>query len=110
MSAWDASSAAAPLICAAAEPTSPEASVTAPMFFDTSLVPCAACCTLRLISLVAAPCSSTAEAMVAVTAFTFSIDWPIAWIAVTAPWVAAWIASTCCAISSVARASASPGS
>jgi hypothetical protein len=36
-------------------------------------VPCAACCTLRAISCVAAPCSSTAEAI----AEAISDIWPI---------------------------------
>ena len=48
----------------AAEPVSPAAWVTPAMLDDTSPVPAAACCTLRAISWVAAPCSSTADAIV----------------------------------------------
>jgi hypothetical protein len=40
------------------------------MFDVTSAVPAAACCTLREISAVAAPCSSTAEAMPVEISFT----------------------------------------
>ena len=47
----------------AAAPVSAAASVTAAMLAETSLVPVAACWTLRAISWVAAPCSSTAAAI-----------------------------------------------
>ncbi|KAF0146728.1 MAG: hypothetical protein FD187_3221, partial [bacterium] len=44
-------------------PASSAVEVTLPMFFDTSVVPMVACSILRAISLVAAPCSSTADAI-----------------------------------------------
>src|SRR5207237_8538802 len=50
--------------CEDAEPVSEAPRCTSVMLADTCWVPCAACCTLREISWVAAPCSSTAAAMV----------------------------------------------
>src|SRR4051794_36925003 len=44
-----------------AEPVSEAPRCTSVMLEETCWVPCAACCTLREISCVAAPCSSTAE-------------------------------------------------
>src|SRR3981081_3433829 len=50
--------------CEDADPVSLAPRCTSVMLEETCWVPCAACCTLREISCVAAPCSSTAEAMV----------------------------------------------
>ena len=52
-------------------------------------MPVAACCTLREISWVAAPCSSTAAAMVVAISDILSIVPPIAFDRVTDSWVAA---------------------
>src|SRR5437868_1705863 len=46
------------------DPVSPAPRCTSAMLEETCCVPCAACCTLREISWVAAPCSSTADATV----------------------------------------------
>ena len=54
----------------AAVPVSPAAWVTPAILVDTSAVPSAACWALRAISWVAAPCSSTAEAIVVLTSLT----------------------------------------
>ena len=54
---------AAPSNCVAAAPVSPAARLTPSILLAMALVPCAAWCTLAAISRVAAPCSSTAEAM-----------------------------------------------
>jgi len=48
------------------------------MLSDTFLVPCAACWVLRVISWVAAPCSSTAAAMAVATSLTSPMMPPIA--------------------------------
>ncbi|MBV8537958.1 MAG: hypothetical protein JO128_20340, partial [Alphaproteobacteria bacterium] len=58
--------------------------MTPSMCRETSSVPTAACCTLRAISLVAAPCSSTAEAMVVAIVWISSIVPPMPRIAWTA--------------------------
>src|SRR5262245_43512853 len=50
--------------CDDAVPVSPAPRCTSVMLAETCWVPRAACCTLREISWVAAPCSSTAAAMV----------------------------------------------
>ena len=50
--------------CAEAEPVSPAPRLTSVILAATSAVPCAARSTLRAISVVAAPCSSTAAAIV----------------------------------------------
>src|SRR6478736_9661561 len=55
---------AAASTCEEAEPVSPAPRCTSVICEETWWVPCAACCTLREISCVAAPCSSTAAAMV----------------------------------------------
>jgi hypothetical protein len=52
-------------------------------------VPWAACCTLREISWVAAPCSSTAAAIVEEMSDSFSMVPEISLIALTDSWVAA---------------------
>jgi hypothetical protein len=49
--------------CEEADPVSVAPRCTSVMLADTCWVPWAACCTLREISWVAAPCSSTAAAM-----------------------------------------------
>jgi hypothetical protein len=68
------------------------------------LVPCAACCTLREISCVAAPCCSTAAAMAEEISDSFSMVPLISLIAFTESWVAAWIPLICWPISPVAFA------
>src|ERR1043166_6950457 len=54
---------AADSTCEDADPVSPAPRWTSPMLLETCWVPWAACCTLREISCVAAPCSSTAAAI-----------------------------------------------
>jgi hypothetical protein len=55
----------------------------------------AACCTLREISCVAAPCSSTAAAMVEEISESCSMVPLISLIASTDSWVAAWMPVIC---------------
>src|SRR5205809_672207 len=55
---------AAESTCEEADPASLAPRCTSVMLEETCWVPCAACCTLREISCVAAPCSSTADAIV----------------------------------------------
>ena len=74
------------------------------MLDETSWVPVAACWTFDAISRVAAPCSSTAEAMVVAVSEMSEMTLPISWIAVTASRVSAWIAAIWAPISSVALA------
>ena len=69
--------------CEDAEPVSLAPRCTSVMLEDTCWVPCAACCTLREISCVAAPCSSTAAAMVEEISDSFSIVALISLIALT---------------------------
>src|SRR5215467_5415402 len=69
--------------CEEAEPVSPAPRCTSVMLEETCWVPRAACCTLREISWVAAPCSSTADAMVEEISDSFSMVVLIAWIAPT---------------------------
>src|SRR6476619_3326004 len=64
---------AADSTCEEAEPVSLAPRCTSVMLDETCWVPCAACCTLREISCVAAPCSSTAAAMVEEISDSFSI-------------------------------------
>src|SRR5450631_1483794 len=71
---------------------------------ETSPVPVAACCTLRAISRVAEPCSSTAEAMVVATPLISRMVSLMPPIAVAQSAVADCMAVTCPAISSVAFA------
>ncbi len=74
------------------------------MLEETCWVPCAACCTLREISCVAAPCSSTAEAMVDEISDSFSMVPLISLMEFTDSCVAAWIPLICWPISPVAFA------
>ncbi len=87
-----------------AEPVSIAPRCTSVMFIETSCVPTEACCTLREISCVAAPCSSTAAAMAAATSDSRSMVPPISWMALTDSCVADWIPETCAPISPVAFA------
>jgi hypothetical protein len=64
--------------------------LTPAMFEETSFVLSAVCWTLRAISAVAVPCSSTAEAMFVAIALIYSIVVVIPLIACTAPAVALW--------------------
>jgi hypothetical protein len=65
------------------------------MLEETCWVPWAAGCTLREISWVAAPCSSTAAAMVDEISDSFSMVPLISLIAFTDSCVAAWIPVIC---------------
>ena len=80
------------------------ARATPPMLPAISLLPVAASLTLRFISAVVAPCSSTAEAMVSWKSLIWPMMPAIPVIAVVAAAVSAWIASTRRAMSSVALA------
>src|SRR6266581_852473 len=84
---------AAERTCDEADPVSLAPRCTSVMWEETCWVPCAACCTLREISCVAAPCSSTAAAMVDEISDSFSMVPLISLIAFTDSWVAAWIPS-----------------
>jgi hypothetical protein len=68
------------------------------------LVRCAACWVLRVISCVAAPCSSTADAIDVATELTSPIVPPMRLIASTASLVTFWMALICAEMSSVAFA------
>jgi hypothetical protein len=87
-----------------AEPVSPAPRCTSVMFEDTCMVPCAACCTVREISCVAAPCSSTAAAMVDEISDMRPMVSPISLIAETEPWIAFWMPAICWLMSPVALA------
>src|SRR5215213_513991 len=93
---------AAASTCEDAEPVSLAPRCTSPMLEDTCWVPIDACCTLREISCVAAPCSSTAAAMVEEISDSFSMVPLISLIAFTESWVAAWMPVICWPISPVA--------
>src|SRR5690242_3193568 len=99
-----ASERAAVSTCEEAEPVSLAPRCTSVMLEDTCWVPCAACWTLREISCVAAPCSSTAEAIVAEISDSRSMVLLISLIAPTDSCVAAWMLEICCPISPVALA------
>src|SRR5215475_610106 len=72
-----------------ADPVSLAPCCTLTILEETWCVPCAACCTLREISWVAAPCSSTAAAMVDETSDSRSMVTLICLIALTESCVAA---------------------
>ncbi len=74
------------------------------MLTETSLVPRAASCVLRVISRVDADCCSTADATATAMPFISVIVAPIVRIAATACCVTRWISPICPAISSVALA------
>ncbi len=78
-----------------AEPVSIAPRWTSVMFAETSWVPSEACCTLREISCVAAPCSSTAAAIADDTSDRRSMVPPISWMALTDSPVADWMLETC---------------
>src|SRR6266700_7884454 len=84
---------AAERTCDEADPVSLAPRCTSVMLELTCMVPWAACWTLREISWVAAPCSSTAAAMVDEISDNFSIVPLISLIAFTDSWGAAWIPS-----------------
>src|SRR4051812_21489525 len=86
---------AAESTCAEAEPVSLAPRWTSVILEETCWVPWAACCTLREISCVAAPCSSTAAAMVEEISDRRSMVPLISLIAVTDSWVAAWMPDIC---------------
>ena len=65
------------------------------MLAETICVPCAACCTLREISCVAAPCSSTAAAIAEEISDSFEMVPDISWIAFTESCVADWMPVIC---------------
>ena len=95
---------AADSTCEDAEPVSLAPRCTSVMLEETCWVPCAACWTLREISCVAAPCSSTAAAMVEEISDSFSMVPLISLMASTNSWVAAWMPVICWPISPVAFA------
>ena len=95
---------AAESTCEEAEPVSLAPRCTSVMLEETCWVPCAACCTLREISCVAAPCSSTAAAMVEAISDSLSMVPLISLIASTDSWVAPWMPVICWPISPVAFA------
>src|SRR5207253_457131 len=82
---------AADSTCEEDEPVSLAPRCTSTMLEETSWVPWAACCTLRELSCVAAPCSSTAAAMAEEISDSFSMVPLISRIAVTESSVADWI-------------------
>src|SRR6266700_1628596 len=86
---------AADRTCEEAEPVSVAPRCTSVMLDETCCVPCAACCTLRDISCVAAPCSSTAAAIADAISDSFSMVPEISLMAPTDSWVAPWIPDTC---------------
>src|ERR1700761_9622951 len=86
---------AAERTCDEADPVSPAPRCTSVMLADTCWVPCAACWTLREISCVAAPCSSTAAAMVEEISDNRSMVLLISLMAPTDSWVAAWMPDIC---------------
>src|ERR1700732_3322239 len=75
--------------CEEADPVSLAPRCTSVMLDETCMVPSAACCTLREISCVAAPCSSTAAAMADDISDSFSMVPLICWIDATDSCVAA---------------------
>jgi hypothetical protein len=66
---------------------------TSTMFDETSWVPDAARWTFSAISRVAAPCSSTAEAMAVAVSEMSPMTLPMAWIDSTASQISAWMAA-----------------
>src|SRR5882724_8104494 len=86
---------AAASTCDEADPVSLAPRCTSVMLEETCWVPWAACWTLREISWVAAPCSSTAEAMVDEISHSFSMVPPISLIAFTESCVAVWMPVIC---------------
>src|SRR5215475_3504206 len=100
----DDSDLAADSTCEDAEPVSVAPRCTSVMLEETCWVPCAACWTLREISCVAAPCSSTAAAIVDEISDSRSIVAEISLIAPTESLVAAWMPEICWPISPVALA------
>src|SRR5207237_9637018 len=85
-----------------ADPVSLAPRCTSAILAETCWVPCAACCTLREISCVAAPCSSTAAAIAEAISERRSIVAEMVRIAFTDSCVAAWMPEICCPISPVA--------
>src|SRR4030081_1403412 len=86
---------AAERTCDEADPVSLAPRCTSVMLDETCWVPWAACCTLREISCVAAPCSSTAAAMVDEISDSLSMVALMSLIAPTHSCVAAWIQLIC---------------
>ena len=103
-SALVASPLVATSISAAACEFSDAAVVTPVILDDTSRVPAAASCTLRVISCVAAPCCSTALAIADDASLACSMVRRMLSMAVTAAWLAFWMDPTCWAICLVALA------
>src|SRR5947209_8096406 len=93
---------AAESTCAEADPASLAPRCTSVMFELTCEVPLAACWMLREISLVDAPCSSTAAAMVDEISDIRPMVSPISLIAPTDSCVASWMPAICWPISPVA--------
>src|SRR5260221_5075148 len=95
---------AADSTCEEAPPASDAPRWTSAILASTCEVPSAARCTFREISWVAAPCSSTADAIVAEISDIRAMVAPISLIAVTESLVADWMSAICWLISSVAFA------
>ncbi len=93
---------AAASTCDEAEPVSDAPRCTLAMFEVTSEVPSAAFITLREISLVAALCSSTAEAIDDAISEIWAIVLPISLMPAADSCVAVWISAICWVISPVA--------
>ena len=85
---------AAERTCDDAVPVSDAPRCTSAAFVETAWVPWAVCCTLRAISCVAAPCSSTAAAIAEEISESFSIVPEISLMALTESCVAALLAAT----------------
>src|SRR3984893_5256776 len=100
---------AADSTCEEAPPASDAPRWTSAILASTCEVPSAARCTFREISWVAAPCSSTADAIVAEISDIRAMVAPISLIAVTESLVADWMSAICWLISSVAFAVCSAG-
>src|SRR5450432_4901525 len=86
---------AADRTCDEADPVSLAPRCTSVMLEETCWVPWAACWTLREISRVATPCSSTAAAMVDEISDSFSMVPLISLMALTDSSVAAWMPLIC---------------
>src|ERR1700680_1919553 len=100
---------AADSTCEEAPPASDAPRWTSAILASTCEVPSAARCTFREISWVAAPCSSTADAIVAEISDIRAMVAPISLIAVTESLGADWMSAICWLISSVAFAVCSAG-
>jgi hypothetical protein len=74
VAAWLLSCSADDKTWLAADPVLPVSRLTAAILLDTWLVPWAACCTLRAISVVAEPCCSTAIEMAEANDYFYALN------------------------------------